>query len=157
MVETMRICAMNKCVEGDERSFGTVSFDKKKLNGDHYKCCDHCVDNYKRKDGRRNDIERRKFNTPYDNIVYGFKEGKDFVYIGSSSDGPLRMYEHMYKKSGKSVFHAKGINRLMRELRFQPVVLWNGDSDEDRLHQEKALIQIHQPKFNKIIYKNYDA
>ncbi len=90
---------------------------------------------------------RNKYPVAHDKIVYGFKEDGIFVYIGETTEGAWRIYEHLNKKKHKSF--CCDINPLERQKRFKWSVLWYGDNDAHRKHQEKELIKLHQPKYNK--------
>ena len=116
-----------------------------------YNRCDRCTRDNKARNSRILEERRLLYPTPFNNIVYGFKENGEFIYIGSSKDGPLRIWEHMEKKSMKSIFHTNGINKLYRKMNFTWHVIWNGDDGDNdtRLYQEKELIKLHKPKYNK--------
>ena len=124
------------------------------------KCCRSCkreqnkIDNARHQFKNRSNTYRSKFRVP-DIGVYAFEENGEIVYVGSSDGMPFRLYEHYTVKTGKSF--CRDLNRLDREIRFRWHVLWHGDNLSDAIHQEKMLIQIHQPKFNKIKYKNYEG
>ena len=124
----------------------------------------------RQKDGHRNickDCKNKENNTVWNrrqsgydcpsNSVYCIKDGDEIVYIGSSAFTSRRLYLHFESK--KSTHHSfiGDLAPLFRKVKYKWAILWNGDSNEDRAHQEKMLIQIHQPKFNKIKYKNYEG
>ena len=148
----LKTCSRCKKEEGDLTPEGNPTYF---IAG--YKRCARCTSQNESRNARIVNERRAMYPTPHDTIVYAFKEGNEFVYIGSTKEGPLRIWEHLNKKSMKSVFHCLGINRLQREMRFSWHVLWNGDEIKNAHHQEKMLIQIHQPKFNKIKYKSYEG
>ena len=118
---------------------------------------DQCRDCTAESNSRNVAKARLKYPIPYDICVYAFKRDDEVVYIGESKDTPLRVYEHLDKTSEKSIFHINGITRFDRKLNYTWHILWYGDTREDAKHQEKILIQIHQPKFNKIKYKSYEG
>ena len=121
--------------------------------------CIECRKKYQStKNPFRNELARRKYPTPHDKCVYAFKEGDEIVYIGESKETSWRINLHYYTNQNNSCFYSNGIkDRWMRERDYTWHILWYGDSYKDRLHQEKLNIQLHQPKFNKILYKNYEG
>ena len=106
---------------------------------------------------RRSALEAMKYPTPHLKCVYAFTKGSEIVYIGSSTKTPHRIYNHYNDVADKGKSFCHEIPPLMRQLNYNWVILWYGDNDEYLKSQEKALIQIHQPKFNKIKYKNYEG
>ena len=80
------------------------------------------------------------------NMVYGFKENDEFVYIGETKNGGFRIWEH-YNDKVKSF--CKELSPFERQLKYKFHVLWYGDNDEYRKYQEKELIKLHKPKYNK--------
>ena len=110
--------------------------------------CTRCKSMDAERNPRRNDIFKLKYPAP-DKAVYAFLEGNEIVYIGESDNCSFRINNHFNNKSpiNNSVF--KEINVLERKKRFSYVILWEGDNDEYRKSQEKELIKLHQPKFNK--------
>ena len=157
MIETTKVCAMNGCAEGEDRSFGIVTFNKRKRNGDVYSVCDHCHDNAYRNARKR--MKGSHYGIKHNNCVYAFIKDNEIVYIGSSRNTPHRMYQHLGTKrdTGAHVFNE--MNLLQRSKDLSWVILWHGEDgdDDSRIHQEKLNIQLHQPKFNKILYKNYEG
>ena len=107
----------------------------------------------------RSSMENSKYGMPSSNCVYGIKKDGVFVYIGSSVNAPWRVHLHMTRKKGDSRTCLRDFTPLERQLNFKWHVLWYGDigMNDERVHQEKNLIQIHQPKFNKIKYKTYEG
>ena len=87
--------------------------------------------------------------------VYAIMDGSEITYIGKSNDTPWRLFQCFDMKNDTAIHSfMKDLSPLHRKARYSWSVLYYGDHID---HQEKALIQIHQPKFNKILYKNYDA
>ena len=119
---------------------------------------DQCRSCSKEGNDRRRNLYKRKYPVPSDICVYAFKEGDEMVYIGSSNQTAHRMYEHYHRKPG--VWKGSELNKMSlfeKQLKLTWHILWYGDDIKDAQHQEKMLIQIHQPKFNKIKYKNYEG
>ena len=116
--------------------------------------CKKCrVELAKKWNNRRNETARVKYPTPHDKCVYAFKEGDEIVYIGSSDATSFRLYRHF---NCHQTFD-DGLNKLQREAKYSWHILWHGNNMDDAHHQEKLNIQLHQPKFNKILYKNYEG
>jgi len=107
-----------------------------------------------RTNSRRRDISRNKYPTPHDICTYAIKEGDEIVYIGSTEYGPYRLWEHFNDK--KKTF-CREESPLVKRLKYTWHIVWHGGTYDDAKHQEKVLIQIHQPKFNIIKYKSYAA
>ena len=128
----------------------TTNYTAKDVNG---WCRDCRRDANADKNNSQNGLARKRYPTPYNVGVYGFKDGDDFIYIGSSDRLPLRIYRHYIKNFS----FEDGLNKLEREVRYSWHILWHGDSLEDAVHMEKLSIQTHQPKFNKIKYKSYEG
>ena len=146
MVETTRICSRNNCVEGGIDPDGNIiKFE------DGRKLCVRCHDYMKknRTIEKRSDYCRGQYPTPLDSCVYALKADNEIVYIGESSKTPWRLYQHYNNNCNKSIFHKNNINKLLRKRDYSWHILWYGDNDEYRKYQEKELIKLHQPKFNK--------
>lgn len=103
--------------------------------------------------GKRHIAYSKNYRVPK-TIVYGFKEGDEFAYIGSTDNGSYRLWEH-YNSQHKTF--CRELSPLVRQLKYEWHVLWHGDNYEDAKHQEKMMLQIHKPKCNKILYKNYEG
>ena len=106
---------------------------------------------------RRTYLEGKKYPTPSNICVYAFKRGNEIVYIGSSSKTPHRIYNHYNDVADKGKSFCHNEIPLRRQLNYNWHILWYGDDMEDARHQEKILIQAHQPKFNKLKYNNYEG
>ena len=102
------------------------------------------------------DLYRKKYYCP-DNCVYALKSNGEIIYIGSSRNTPYRLYQHLENVSttGKNIIFESDKERLLSSW----VILWHGEDgdNETRIHQEILSIQLHQPKYNKIKYKNYEG
>ena len=112
------------------------------------------------KDGRRsnciecktqwNDQRNERFKEAYpapDKGVYGIKDPKgELIYIGESDELSNRIYRHFNQRSNKSTVCYK-LNGDMENITYD--ILWYGDDDSDRKYQEKVLVDLHRPKFNK--------
>ena len=81
--------------------------------------------------------------------VYAFKEGDEIVYIGSSKNAPARLRDHFYGVKNTAHSFMKNLNPLQRKKKYSWDVMWFGDSLDDARWNEKELIKLHQPKFNK--------
>ena len=138
MVEE-KICSRHGHVEGKEYSFGKAKFEL------GMKSCDHCVVDRREK---RKIESSASYPVVSNNAVYAFLDGSEIVYIGSSKEASKRIRRHFNDNSG--VF-CEDINPLKRKLRFNWKILWYGDNGQDyyRLSQEKELIKLHKPKYNK--------
>ena len=141
-----KTCSRNRCVEGNEDPDGgivTFSIGMKQ--------CDRCIERSRRSQHERTKMSPKRHYPAPDKCVYAFFEGNEMVYIGESSNTSFRISEHFCRKnhgtwSGSPFIH---LNPLERKKRFRYEILWYGDNDEYRKHQEKELIKLHQPKYNK--------
>ena len=150
-----KICSRTKShIEGEEYSDGSIVSFKY-----GFKQCDRCMDRGRRERNKyvRKREESSRMRVPFEKGVYSINHGDEIVYIGYSDSVGWRLSEHFNKGAGHSILAKNGINRLVRELEYSWNILWHGDSIEYARHQEKMLIQAHQPKFNKIKYKNYEG
>ena len=142
-IEVKKKCSRCNRLEGDVRHSGDeVVFSETS------KRCDRCHE-YNRNivNPNRNSYAKSKFPTPHDKCVYAFKEGDEIVYIGESCLTSFRLNEHYLGHRGFAGRH--GINKLEFQKRFTWHILWHGNNDDYRISQEKELIKLHQPKFNK--------
>ena len=96
-------------------------------------------------DSRKHNYKSR-YNVP-DKCVYAFKEGKEFMYIGESDRTPYRIAEHLDNHTGRSF--APDVSSLYRKSKWSWHILWYGNDDANRKSQEKELIKLHRPKYNK--------
>lgn len=153
MVEIMKKCAVCK----EEHPETNYTKNRSMKDGLQIQC-KKCTKSYNdRANSTRNEFARRHYKTPHDKCVYAFKDGNEIVYIGESVVTSYRIWEHYVQGGSKSKSFCKHLNSLERKKRYRWNILWHGDSDEDRKHQEKCLIQLHQPKFNKEKFENYGA
>ena len=144
MVKICRICEVEKPLTEYHRNSGA----KDGLDNR----CNECRKVLSKEwNSNRNNVSRLKYSTPHDKCVYAFKKGKDFVYIGESDRTPFRLFEHLNCHEGRTF--APEVNSLIRKKDWTYHILWYGDNDEYRKSQEKELIKLHQPKYNKT-YKN---
>ena len=99
----------------------------------------------------KNKFALKQYPAVTQNCVYAFKDGDEIVYIGESDRVSYRIWEHLNQKSITSKSFCKELNVLERKKRFTWHILWYGDEGQDsyRLYQEKELIKLHQPKYNK--------
>jgi len=141
MVDEKKVCARNKCVEGDIRKFGKVTFNL------GHKSCDYC---HEARNVNRNGMARRRYKCP-DKSVYCFTHNDEIVYIGSSDITPFRINEHYL--GHRSFKERSNYNKLEFQMKYRWKILYSGD---DYAHQEKVLIYKHKPKFNRIQYVKYN-
>ena len=112
--------------------------------------CIDCMKEYQKKiDSKRFGKFAQQYNVPM-KCVYGIYDPQgELVYIGESSQAPVRLETHLGKR-GPGLKN-KLPNRDTTGYTYK--VLWSGENEIMRKIQERNLIQIHQPKFN-ILYKN---
>lgn len=98
----------------------------------------------------RKDKFKNRYNLPSNNCVYAFKDGDEIIYIGSSNNAGFRLNNHINNKSLTGNSSLKELNVLQRK-QLTWFILWYGEDGQDaqRLNQEKELIKLHQPKYNK--------
>ena len=104
---------------------------------------------------KRNIGPSKRYGIPYQIGVYALKKGNEIVYIGHSDSVAARIDVHFGKTGRESILYFEK-NKLKRKLEYTWHILWHGDSMDDAYHQEKLLVQLHQPKLNKIKYLNYE-
>ena len=138
MVKTCTKCGLEKSIADFHRSNATS-------DGIRTHCKECRISENSRNNPRRNEALKNRFPSP-DKAVYAFLDGKEIIYIGESHMASRRIAMHY---GDKSVCFCPEINPLERKKRFSYAILWYGDSDSDRKSQEKELIKLHQPKFNK--------
>ena len=104
----------------------------------------------------KNQTRHFMFNKRYPvvskNIVYCFKENDEVIYVGYTTRGSQRIYEHYNHKPGKCTnFFAHDENPLQRQKRFRYEVLFHCEEPDHSLlrNKEKELIKSHKPKYNK--------
>lgn len=104
---------------------------------------------------KRNRGPARRYNIPFQIGVYALKREGRIVYIGSSDSVAARIDVHFGKTGKESVLHFE--NKLTRIRDYSWHILWHGDNMDDARHQEKLLLQLHQPELNKIKYITYNG
>ena len=159
----MRKCSRHGCVEGEfSTEFNTTTtFESRKKNGLPYAACDQCRDRNNRDWWNRvNEVSKSSYNTISNNCVYGMVDRvtDTLIYIGSSKNTPYRLYQHFDAKGGNTAHKFMSGDPIVRKKNYNWKILWYGNDgqDDERIHQEKSLIQIHQPEFNKQLYLNYE-
>ena len=142
MVELKKCCTC-------EKELPVAEFHSYSLSSDGLQPrCKSCKkESNKKHNSNRSSYARMKYPVKEDKIVYAFKDGNEIVYIGETDKGAWRIYEHYNHPNGKTF--CKELNKLERQKRFSWHVLWYGDNDEYRKYQEKELIKLHKPKYNK--------
>ena len=141
-IENTKTCSRCRKMKGDKDPDGNIVEFTSEL-----KQCNRCIERSRRtQEYRTKENPRLRYPAP-DKCVYAFLDGKEIVYIGESVNTSDRIAEHYGRKTCKSF--CLDINILERKKRFSYTILWSGDNDEYRKSQEKELIKLHQPKFNK--------
>ena len=105
---------------------------------------------------KRNIGPSKRYKIPFQIGVYALKKEGKVVYIGHSDSVAARIDIHFGKTGKESVLHFEG-NKLIRKRDYSWHILWHGDSMDDAYHQEKLLVQLHQPELNQLKYNNYEG
>ena len=145
-------CGRCRHSEGDVRNDGSVVIMSTS------RTCTKCRDRDLVRNKKRNNFSK-DYRLSHQNCVYALTDKGSIVYIGSSKNTSYRLYEHFKCRKGGSHKFNRNENLLQIQVKYGWSILWFGDDGDDdtRVHQEKTLIQIHQPKFNKIKYKSYEG
>ena len=142
----LRKCAKNGCIEGEERSFGRVTFVMRQQNGDLYANCDHCISYRHEKQKDQHEDEYDNYPAPRE-AIYGLFLHQQLIYVGESQKTSCRLADHMRFKKRSALVDLPEYERKFVSYK----ILWDGTnkSKQDRLMLESVLIHSLRPEYNK--------
>ena len=86
-----------------------------------------------------------KYPAPKKAVYAIFNEEGTLMYIGESSNTPIRLFSHFQRGGSNSGLISKGYDTT----NWSYGILWSGDNDLLRKIKERELIKALQPKINK--------
>lgn len=112
--------------------------------------CKDCRKGWNSKqNANRNRHQDRHYPTPHDKCVYAIMDKDEIVYIGESMHTPFRLWRHFRGDKGQTSLVE------VRKPHWTYQILWYGDDDEHRKYQEKQLVQLHRPRYNRAMNPDY--